>query len=189
MSTLTAHGRMGGDLGGLGAVLPKFEVGDGPCIRPSNISWSSVIGCVWKYELSKKSCHEGIFCSGIEVFRKKAICVIYYKISDSKKRQKRNTVDIGHQKFSALKWKFFPKEGHSKMFLPPPKLGAKSPPVYGRWENEMAMERSDNPLSYAKIKKMKSLARHVHVLTVVSIIESLNASLFVVINLFVSNPQ
>jgi len=34
---------------------PKFEVGDSLCIRPPNISRSSVIGCVRKYELSKKS--------------------------------------------------------------------------------------------------------------------------------------
>jgi len=33
---------------------PKFEVGDGPCIRPPNILRSSVVGCARKYEKSKK---------------------------------------------------------------------------------------------------------------------------------------
>ena len=35
----------GGNLGGLGDGSPKFEVGDGPCIRPPNILRSSVVGC------------------------------------------------------------------------------------------------------------------------------------------------
>ena len=40
---------MGGDLRGeRGNGPPKFEVGDSPCIRPPNISRSSVIGCVAK---------------------------------------------------------------------------------------------------------------------------------------------
>jgi len=34
----------------------------------------------------------------------------------------------GHQKFSALKWKFFPKKVIQKCFRPP-KLGANSPPM------------------------------------------------------------
>jgi len=38
---------MGGDLGETGGTVPpKFEVGDGPCIRPPNISKSNFIGCV-----------------------------------------------------------------------------------------------------------------------------------------------
>jgi len=50
---------MGRDLGeDWGTVPPKFEVGDDPCIRPPNISRSSVIGGVEKYELTKKKCHE-----------------------------------------------------------------------------------------------------------------------------------
>jgi len=64
---------MGGDLGGLGGMVPpknKLRWGDGQCIRPPNIFRSSVIGCVWKYELSKTWCHEGIFYSETEVFRK-----------------------------------------------------------------------------------------------------------------------
>ena len=42
----------GGNLGGLGDGPPKFEVGDGPCIRPPNILRSSVVGCARKYEKS-----------------------------------------------------------------------------------------------------------------------------------------
>jgi len=30
---------------------PKLEVGDGPCIRPTNISRSSAIGCVAKVRI------------------------------------------------------------------------------------------------------------------------------------------
>src|SRR6218665_430241 len=46
----------GGDLGGLGDGPPKFEVGEGPCIR----SPSSAVGCARKYEQSKKRCRQGI---------------------------------------------------------------------------------------------------------------------------------
>jgi len=49
---------MGGDLGGWGRSPPKFEVGDGPCIRPSNILRSSVIECEAKYELTKNGVKE-----------------------------------------------------------------------------------------------------------------------------------
>src|SRR6218665_3862265 len=42
----------------------KFEVGDGPCIRPPNILRSTVIGC----EASTKRCQGGIFLSEIEVY-------------------------------------------------------------------------------------------------------------------------
>src|SRR6218665_2899472 len=38
-----------------GTVPPKkFDVGDGPCIRPPNILRRSVVGCARKYEQSKK---------------------------------------------------------------------------------------------------------------------------------------
>ena len=43
---------MGADTGR--TVPRKFEVGDGPCIRPPNILRSTVIGCDAKYELTKK---------------------------------------------------------------------------------------------------------------------------------------
>ena len=42
---------------GTGGTVPKkFEVWDGPCIRPPNIfrSRPSVVGCAWKYGKSKK---------------------------------------------------------------------------------------------------------------------------------------
>ena len=44
----------------LGTVPPNLRWGDGACISPSNILRSSVIGCVRKYELSKKRCRQGI---------------------------------------------------------------------------------------------------------------------------------
>jgi len=50
---------MGGDLGG--TVLPKFEVGDGPCIHPPNILRSTVIGCEANYELIKKFVKDEFF--------------------------------------------------------------------------------------------------------------------------------
>jgi len=52
----------------------------GPCIRPPNSSRSSVIGCVRKYELSKKVGHQGIFLKKIiELFscQERAMYVIY----------------------------------------------------------------------------------------------------------------
>ena len=49
---------MGGDIRGLGDGPPKFEVGDGSCLRPPifcevlfNISRSAVIGCEAKYKI------------------------------------------------------------------------------------------------------------------------------------------
>ena len=62
---------------------------------------------VRKYELSKKGVMKEFF-SEIEVFRQeKAI----YQISDNKLRDRqkiRLMTKKGHQKFSALKWTFFP---------------------------------------------------------------------------------
>jgi len=61
---------MGGDLGDWGDGPPKFEVGGTPMHSPPpNISRSSVIGCVVKYEVTKRKCHEGMFYSEIEVSR------------------------------------------------------------------------------------------------------------------------
>ena len=76
---------MRGDLGGTGGTPPKnkFEVEDGPCIRPPNTLRSSVIGSVAKNELSfKKGVKEDMF-SEIDAFRKGKgdICYICY-ISD-----------------------------------------------------------------------------------------------------------
>ena len=52
----------------------REDWGDGP----PKISKSSLIGCVAKYELTKKRCHEGMFCCEIEVFRQEKgnICYI-----------------------------------------------------------------------------------------------------------------
>ena len=48
---------MGGDLGALGGTVPpkKLKVGGRPMHPSPNISKISVIGCVSKYELTKKS--------------------------------------------------------------------------------------------------------------------------------------
>src|SRR6218665_3117001 len=74
---------MGGDLGGLGGRPPKkFEVGDGPCIRPLQFLRSTVMGCEAKYELTKR-CQGGIFLSEIEVFcQEKGIIYVINQISD-----------------------------------------------------------------------------------------------------------
>ena len=82
---------MGGDLAGPGGTgsPPKFEMGDGPCIRPPNIWRSSVIGCVQKYELSKKNVSSRIYLSEIEVFLVKKgsyiiRCYVIYNIKGRK---------------------------------------------------------------------------------------------------------
>jgi len=74
--------------GGLWDGPPKFEVGDGPCIHLANILRSSVIGCVWKYELSKNRSHEEIFFLKKRFFVKKRAIYVIYQILDSKERQK-----------------------------------------------------------------------------------------------------
>ena len=52
---------MGGDLGVSGGTVPSnLRLGDGPCIRLTNISRTTVIGCEVKYELTKKRFSEGI---------------------------------------------------------------------------------------------------------------------------------
>ena len=53
---------------GTGGRPPKFEMGDGPCIRPPNILRSSVVGCAQKYEQSKKKGIIKEFFSEIVVF-------------------------------------------------------------------------------------------------------------------------
>ena len=71
---------MGGDLGGTGGTVPpKFEVGGGPCVHPSNILRSTVMGCEAKYKLTKKRCQGGIVLYAIEAFgqEKEVIYVIY----------------------------------------------------------------------------------------------------------------
>jgi len=53
------------DLGGWGrrdwGGPQKFEVENAPCIRPPNISRTSVIGCEAKYELTKKVFRRNFF--------------------------------------------------------------------------------------------------------------------------------
>ena len=73
---------MGGDLGGLGdGPLKNFRWGTAHASVPlSNISRSSVIGCVRKYELSKKGVIKEFF-SELDVFlwsRKVYICYVSY---------------------------------------------------------------------------------------------------------------
>src|SRR6218665_1610601 len=94
-------------LRGLGGRPQKFEMGDGPCISLLNISRSSFIGCVTKYELTKRY-KGGIFCFEIEVFceEKVHICICYIICCISDFRQLVREI-----------------------ILPPPKLGAKAPPM------------------------------------------------------------
>src|SRR6218665_3561100 len=81
------HGRKLRGFGGRS--LPKCEVGDGQCIRPPNISRSSVIGSVAKYRVQNSRDREKTDKNRLMTKKKKA-----------------------HQKFSALKWKLFRKKGH-----------------------------------------------------------------------------
>jgi len=48
-------------LRGTGGWSPKFEVGDGPCIRPPIFLRSTVVGCEEKYNLTKKRCQKRDF--------------------------------------------------------------------------------------------------------------------------------
>ena len=94
-----------------------------------NIWRSSVIRWVWKYELSKKGVTMEIL-SEAEVFLvKKRVILVIFQISESKERQKtdkiRSMTKKSHQKYWALKWKFFPNKrlfknlGPRNMFPPP----------------------------------------------------------------------
>ena len=69
--------------------------GDGQCIRSPNILRSSVIGCVSKYEPTKKRCHEGMFCSEIEVFwqEKGHMCYIISDLQQRQEKDRQNMVD------------------------------------------------------------------------------------------------
>jgi len=75
-----AYACMGGDLGGTGGRSPKNWGGRRPMHSSPNISWSNVIGCVWKYELSKKMCNEGLLCSETDVFRQEKGHSVIYQI-------------------------------------------------------------------------------------------------------------
>ena len=68
---VSLDGIRGGDLGGLGDGPPKICGGGGPCIRPPNILRSSVVGCVRKYEQSKKSVIKEFFSEIVVVLVRK----------------------------------------------------------------------------------------------------------------------
>jgi len=54
MAVIVIFGR-DGDLRGTGGTVPqKFEVGTAHALVRPNILRSSVVGCAWKYEQSKK---------------------------------------------------------------------------------------------------------------------------------------
>ena len=114
-----------------GTVPPKFEVGDGPCIRPPNILRSSVVGCARKHKKSKQwcfSCEERVMFEGS--------CTTFNKVK-IRKISSKNLVDDykkSHQKFLRLKWKFFQKIPHlgqrKKISVPP-----NSAPGFRHWPN------------------------------------------------------
>src|SRR6218665_626574 len=82
---------------------PKFEVGGRPVHPSPNILRSSVIGCVRKYEVSKKRCHKGIvsFMKGMQKYR----FMLYFTFETvSKDREKRSSELFG------VKMLFFPKK-------------------------------------------------------------------------------
>src|SRR6218665_2332446 len=92
----------------------------------------------------KKVSRRKFFLKSSFLVKKKLIFVIC-QISDSKDRHNIDKIEAmtkkGHQKFRALKWKFFPKKVILKFGLRnffgshefrPSKLGAKSPPMISR---------------------------------------------------------
>ena len=81
----------------------KFEVGDGPCIRPPTILRTTIIGCEAKYKLPKRRFSGGISSGEIEVFGRKRIN--RYCISDLLGRLKykvQRMTKKSHQKFFAV---------------------------------------------------------------------------------------
>src|SRR6218665_2713032 len=86
---------MGGDLGVTGEDGPpkKCKVGDGLCIRPPNISRSSVIGCALKYEMTKERRNGRIFfCNRGFQSRKGSSLYTGFQISDSRDMQKTDKI-------------------------------------------------------------------------------------------------
>ena len=104
-------------------------------MHPSPNIWRSRYA--GKYEtLNKCEMKECFVMKKIFILKKRVIYGIS-QISDSIdcRDKRRSMTKKGRQKFSALKWKFFPKKGNSKIrfainFFRSPKLGAKSPPMY-----------------------------------------------------------
>src|SRR6218665_3084438 len=121
----------GGNLGETeGRSPPKFEVGDGPCIRPPNILRSSVVGCARKYEKSKK----GVFVVRKGSCTKGHVRHLTKQSEDPEKSVKIRTTwsmtKKGHEKFLPLKWKF--KKNVilvGEKFSRPPQLCARFPPL------------------------------------------------------------
>jgi len=69
---------MGGDLGELGDGPPKkLRWGTAHVFIPPNISRSSVIGCVAKYELTKKGVMEEFIVLKYRIFVKKRVIIGY----------------------------------------------------------------------------------------------------------------
>ena len=127
--------------GGLGGRSPKkFQVGDGPCIRPPNVFRSSVVGCARKYEQGKKRCLQEDFCCEIVVsllvkkgsFNTVKIRRIWKKKGKIREKPSR-WLKKGHKNFWAWNWKFVRKNVIQKSWsaknFPSPKLGARSPPL------------------------------------------------------------
>src|SRR6218665_3915119 len=103
-----------------------------------NILRSSVIGCVSKYEPTKRGVMKECFVLKQRFFGKKRV-ILLHNIRFTAETGKRQTkygrgLKKSHRKLSTSKWNFFPKKRHSKswsekFFFRPPKLGAKSPPM------------------------------------------------------------
>src|SRR6218665_3606548 len=70
--------RLRGDWG----TVPQNADEDGQCIRPPKFGEVVLLqyGCVAKYEMTKKRCHEGMFCSEIEVLRQEKGHIIWMHI-------------------------------------------------------------------------------------------------------------
>src|SRR6218665_385504 len=86
---------------------------------PQYLERSSVIGCVRKYGLSKKMCHEGIyFFSEIEVFGKEKAIYVIYQMSDSKEKKHIKRVKKRSSEIFGVEMKVFPKKVIRKNFRP-----------------------------------------------------------------------
>jgi len=105
------------------------SLGNDPCIRPHNISRSTATGCVWKYKLSKKRRHQGIFCSEMEVFLvkrgvflvKKGLYMLglHLRVKTLKtgKRQKQRKYGRWLKTFRRQNGNYFLRKGHSKILV------------------------------------------------------------------------
>jgi len=110
-------------------------VGDGPCIRHSNIlrSRPTVIRCEAKYELTKNGLKKKLFVVKSRfLVKKRVMCCImlYIRVRNKNRKIESMTKKRGHQKFWALEWTFFLEKVIQKfvlrIFVRPSKLGAVS---------------------------------------------------------------